>query len=54
MTLYKSSNSIEEMHELLVAGLELPNLGMVKIELNHPILNVDSLIAKLNEPHPRS
>lgn len=37
------------MHELLLVGLEFPNLGMVKIEQDHPIPYVDNLVARLNE-----
>lgn len=37
------------MHELLDVRLECPKLGMVKIEFDHPILGIDSFIAKLNE-----
>lgn len=37
------------MHELLVVAVELINLEMVKIEQDHPIPCVDSLIARLAE-----
>lgn len=48
MTL-QSSHSNEEIHELLAVGLEFPNLDMVKIEPDHSIPDVHSLISKLNE-----
>lgn len=37
------------MHELLAVGIEFPDLGMAKIELDHPVLGVDSLNTRLNE-----
>lgn len=43
-----ASNTPEEMHELLVVGLE-SDLGMVKIEPDHPTFGVDSLLARLGE-----
>lgn len=39
------------MHELLAVGVEFPDLGMVKIEPDHPAPDVDSLIARLNDRH---
>lgn len=49
----QSSHSIKEIHELLVAGLEFSNLRMVKIEADHPVHGVGSLIARLNKRRPR-
>lgn len=44
--------SIKEMHELLVVGVKFSDWGMVMTELDHLILGIDSLNAKLNERRP--
>lgn len=33
-----STHSVEEKHELLVVGIEFPDLAMLKIEVEHPFL----------------
>lgn len=48
----QSSHSIEEIHKLLAMGVEFLDLKMVKIETDHPLPAVDSLIAMLNEQLP--
>lgn len=45
-------HSIEEMHELLAVGIEFSKLGLVKLEAGHPILDFDSLLARLEEQRP--
>lgn len=45
----ESPHSVKEMQELLAVGLEFPDLGMVKIEPDHPFPSVYSLISRLNE-----
>lgn len=45
----QSSHSVKEMHELMTVGVEFSDLGMVKIEADHPIPGVDTLIARLNQ-----
>lgn len=37
------------MHELLAAGLEFSNIGMVKIEQDYSILGVNGLLLRLEE-----
>lgn len=49
-----SSHTIEELHELLVMGLEFPDLGIVKRKANHPVHGFDSLLARLEERWPRN
>lgn len=44
-----ATRSVEEMRELLVTGVELPNLRMVKIEGEHPVPSFDSFMARLEE-----
>lgn len=39
-----SRHSVEEMPELLVVGVELPNFEMVKIEAEHPMPGLDNLL----------
>lgn len=43
---------MEEIWELLVAGVKFPNLGMVTIEVEHPVPSFDNLVAKLDEWRP--
>lgn len=45
----QSSHYVKEMHELVAVHLEFSELGMVKIEFDHPILGIDTFIARLNE-----
>lgn len=40
---------MEETQKLLVAGVEFVNLGMVKIEAEHLVPDVDNLVARLDE-----
>lgn len=37
------------MQELLVVGVEFLDVGMVRIEVEHPILSLDNLIVWLKE-----
>lgn len=48
----QAMHSVKEMHGIFVVGLEFPDLELVKIEADHPILGFDSLIAQLDERHP--
>lgn len=50
----QSSHSVKKMHELLAVGVEFSNLKMVKIETDHRVPRVNSLIARLNKPRPRN
>lgn len=40
------------MLELLVAGVEFPDLGTAKIEVEHTVFGFDNLVATLKEQHP--
>lgn len=44
-----ATHSVGELQELLVVGMESSNLGMPKIEAEHPIPGLDRLAASLNE-----
>lgn len=44
-----TTHSAEEVQELLVAGVEFFDLGMVKIEDEHPVLGLERLVASLEE-----
>lgn len=44
---------IEGLCELLVAGVEFPDLGLVKIEPNHLVPSAHSLFTQLEERRPR-
>lgn len=37
-------HSLEETHELLVVGVEFRDLGLVKIEAEHPMPDFDNLL----------
>lgn len=47
-----STHSAEEMQGLLVAGVEFPELGIVKIEAEHPPPGLDNFVARLDERLP--
>lgn len=47
-----STHSVEEMNKLLVARVEFPDLRLVKIDAEHPMLDFDNLLARLEERHP--
>lgn len=38
-----------EVQELLTAGVEFPDLGIVKIQAKHPVPGLDRLVASLKE-----
>lgn len=40
------------IQELMVVGLEYPDLGIVKIEAEHPVLGLDNLVSRLDERRP--
>lgn len=40
------------MGEILVVGIEFSDLGMVKIEAEHPIPGFNNLVARLDERCP--
>lgn len=40
------------MQELLVIGVEFSDLGMVKIEVEHPVPDLDNLLGRLDEQRP--
>lgn len=42
---------MKEMHAVLAVVVEFPDLRMIKIEPDHPVSGVDSLIVRLNEQH---
>lgn len=44
-----TSHSIEVLGELVGAGVEFPDLGLVKIKANHHVPGVDNLLTRLKE-----
>lgn len=47
-----SSHTVEDLCGLLVAGLEFLDLGIEKIEADHPVHGFDILLARLEERRP--
>lgn len=47
-----TSHSVDELRELLIVGLEFLDLGLVKIEADHPVIGVDRLLTRLEEQRP--
>lgn len=44
-----TSHLVEELHKLLVTGVEIPELGLVKIEADHSLPGVNILLTRLEE-----
>lgn len=40
------STHVEEMHKLLVVSVEFLDLGMIKIEAEHPVPDFDNLLTR--------